>query len=376
MLSLFYKKYETKIPKEIVITIFKPNKNDQVILAKSKIGQFKLKWFCLNKNNKYNLDNNTITKYIIWTMNNQTPNDFWTFKKENKHFMFDKKKNKINDIIYTTNLLNSDNNEKLVNKKINIDKKNILFRLKQEKKKKIYVNTDIRTKVENIYMGFMISLQNWNEKILNKVNSEVFNINDKNIDVTESKLLNKQIKNILKGISQGFSTNLELKGIGYQAKLENIQNVWKKNFLKINTLGQIESNIFLFKEYVKDIIKVGDVNDEKALYIKEELTKKKINNQNEKYLYQGKKIKEKNFLKLTLGTSHNILYPLHKHQINTKISVSQNNFVTLSLFSISNNILNQVAAEIYSLRKPEPYNGKGIRYNKEKFFPKEIKKKN
>lgn len=37
---------------------------------------------------------------------------------------------------------------------------------------------------------------------------------------TENKVLNKQIKNILIGITQGFSINLELKGIGYTAKIE------------------------------------------------------------------------------------------------------------------------------------------------------------
>lgn len=80
-------------------------------------------------------------------------------------------------------------------------------------------------------------------------------------------------------------------------------------------------------------------------------------------------------LKLNLGTSHSISYPIDKHQVNTKITLSQNNFVTLSIFSISNKVLNQVAAEIYAFKKPEPYKGKGIRYNQEKFFPKEKKKK-
>lgn len=37
----------------------------------------------------------------------------------------------------------------------------------------------------------------------------------------ELKILTKQIKNLITGITQGFSINLELKGIGYQAQLED-----------------------------------------------------------------------------------------------------------------------------------------------------------
>ena len=47
MLSLFYKILEIKIPKEITLTIFKPNSSSttdsQIILIKSILGQFKLK---------------------------------------------------------------------------------------------------------------------------------------------------------------------------------------------------------------------------------------------------------------------------------------------------------------------------------------------
>ena len=42
MLSLFYKILETKIPEGTFITIFKPNKEKQIILIKGKLGQFKL----------------------------------------------------------------------------------------------------------------------------------------------------------------------------------------------------------------------------------------------------------------------------------------------------------------------------------------------
>jgi hypothetical protein len=42
MLSIFYKIFESKISQDINITIFKPNKEKQIILLKGKLGQFKL----------------------------------------------------------------------------------------------------------------------------------------------------------------------------------------------------------------------------------------------------------------------------------------------------------------------------------------------
>jgi large subunit ribosomal protein L6 len=78
---------------------------------------------------------------------------------------------------------------------------------------------------------------------------------------------------------------------------------------------------------------------------------------------------------LRLGTSHNIIFPFSKYEIILKIITltQQNNIITI--FSISQELLKKIAAEIYLLKKPEPYKGKGIRYEGEKFFAKEIKKK-
>ncbi len=76
-------------------------------------------------------------------------------------------------------------------------------------------------------------------------------------------------------------------------------------------------------------------------------------------------------LSLALGQSHKIIYPLYNKDVTA--SVIRTDPVTISLFGISRSIVNQVAAEIYLYKKPEPYKGKGIRYNGEKFF---AKKKN
>jgi large subunit ribosomal protein L6 len=74
-------------------------------------------------------------------------------------------------------------------------------------------------------------------------------------------------------------------------------------------------------------------------------------------------------LELALGYSHNLVLELPKEiSVQTTAERGKNN--TIILKSIDKQLIGQVAAKIRSLRKPEPYKGKGIR-----FFGEEIKKK-
>lgn len=74
-------------------------------------------------------------------------------------------------------------------------------------------------------------------------------------------------------------------------------------------------------------------------------------------------------LELSLGYSHNILIELPEEiTVETTAERGKNN--TIILKSNDKQLIGQVAAKIRSLRKPEPYKGKGIR-----FFGEEIKKK-
>ncbi|MBD2767272.1 50S ribosomal protein L6 [Hymenobacter sp. BT664] len=66
-------------------------------------------------------------------------------------------------------------------------------------------------------------------------------------------------------------------------------------------------------------------------------------------------------LELALGYSHNIYIALPKEVTATAVTEKgKNPIVTLS--SIDNQLLGQVAAKIRSLRKVEPYKGKGVRF--------------
>jgi len=62
-------------------------------------------------------------------------------------------------------------------------------------------------------------------------------------------------------------------------------------------------------------------------------------------------------LQLSLGYSHPVIYPIPE---GIEVEVDKQNKITVK--GIDKQQVGQVAAEIRSFRKPEPYKGKGIRY--------------
>jgi large subunit ribosomal protein L6 len=68
-----------------------------------------------------------------------------------------------------------------------------------------------------------------------------------------------------------------------------------------------------------------------------------------------------NILDLALGYSHNIIFEVPKElKVTTAQEKGQNPTITLE--SIDKQLLGQVCAKIRSLRKPEPYKGKGVKF--------------
>jgi len=68
-----------------------------------------------------------------------------------------------------------------------------------------------------------------------------------------------------------------------------------------------------------------------------------------------------NLLDMALGYSHNIVFELPKElTVTTAQEKGQNPMITLE--SIDKQLLGQVCAKIRSLRKPEPYKGKGVKF--------------
>jgi len=68
-----------------------------------------------------------------------------------------------------------------------------------------------------------------------------------------------------------------------------------------------------------------------------------------------------NVLDLSLGYSHNIIFAVPKElKVATLTEKGQN--PKISLEGVDKQLIGQVAAKIRGLRKPEPYQGKGVRY--------------
>ncbi len=71
-----------------------------------------------------------------------------------------------------------------------------------------------------------------------------------------------------------------------------------------------------------------------------------------------------NLLDLALGYSHNIIIEVPKElKVSTAQEKGQNPTITLE--SVDKQLLGQVCAKIRSLRKPEPYKGKGVKFEGE-----------
>ena len=77
-------------------------------------------------------------------------------------------------------------------------------------------------------------------------------------------------------------------------------------------------------------------------------------------------------LQLSLGFSHEVV---HKIPQGIQVAVSGAKQEIITVTGIDKQLVGQVAAEIRGYRPPEPYQGKGVRYQGEYIFRKEGKKK-
>ncbi|MCS6890981.1 MAG: 50S ribosomal protein L6 [Rhodovarius sp.] len=77
-----------------------------------------------------------------------------------------------------------------------------------------------------------------------------------------------------------------------------------------------------------------------------------------------------NELVLNLGFSHEVRYPVPKG-----IKITCEKPTSIKVEGIDKRLVGQVAAEIRAFRPPEPYKGKGIKYENETILRKEGKKK-
>jgi len=77
-------------------------------------------------------------------------------------------------------------------------------------------------------------------------------------------------------------------------------------------------------------------------------------------------------LEMSLGFSHNVFFELPK-EVKVETLTEKGKLPLIIMTSHDKQLLGQVAAKIRSLRKPEPYKGKGIRFKGEEVRRKEGK---
>ena len=83
-------------------------------------------------------------------------------------------------------------------------------------------------------------------------------------------------------------------------------------------------------------------------------------------------MKGKDTLTLSVGYSHDVVLKIPAG-VEVKVAGAKQELV--SVFGIDKQAVGQIASEIRASRKPEPYQGKGVRYKGEYIFRKEGKKK-
>jgi large subunit ribosomal protein L6 len=83
-------------------------------------------------------------------------------------------------------------------------------------------------------------------------------------------------------------------------------------------------------------------------------------------------MKGKDQLQLQIGFSHDVVHTLPPG-VEVKVGGAKQEIITIS--GTDKQLVGQVAADIRGYRPPEPYQGKGIRYQGEYIFRKEGKKK-
>jgi len=83
-------------------------------------------------------------------------------------------------------------------------------------------------------------------------------------------------------------------------------------------------------------------------------------------------MKGKDQLVLNVGYSHEVVHKIPAG-VDVKVGGAKQEIVTVS--GIDRQVVGQIAADIRASRKPEPYQGKGVRYQGEYIFRKEGKKK-
>jgi ribosomal protein L6P/L9E len=293
--------------------------------------------------------------------------------------------------VVSVSIRNSSDNKRIFDQIRRLDRKFVTQETKQESKQE----TKQDLEKEKLYFGygFFSSLGGANESSESvsglDLSKEIEFLEHFQREADTEKRLFRRLKSIFLGLDQGYTMNLELQGIGYTAQLGNDSDqtlhihkppvridssIGKERKTwpildQIGIGGQLEENsnyLFAVDKSLKTIpLKTEDLNRNRTriCLLPRSLNIKK---ENESEVRSSPKK-----LILRLGTSHNKIFDFTKYEILVKILTQtqqtgggMQNIITL--FGISREILKRVATQIYLLKKPDPYKGKGVRYEDEK----------
>lgn len=396
-MSFFYSTADVKLNKNVHLTVFKPSSKSQTILVKGKLGQFKLKWnlqsflkkiqtadqdYSESKNKeKSALKGDELLKTprgMSWLFTEKHPNelntDIGTGKglKDipqqfvRKHFLFHKSKNGKGNGTIEDRKFNSDPSASYLG-----------YPLPKSKKKKDLENYWISTwptprevvsatknletgkeydsslqstdadekKVTKLKIGFVYpgskkkpinqdsTLPRTPSNDLGDINSWIEKGKNRNLSFV------RQLRNCIKGVTQGFTINLKLEGVGFEAKIVDDEDFFIKTNKKktsckekTNFLGQDIGEIL--RKDCKDQLKV---------------------------------------LQLNLGKSHSLFYEIPWRTVTISKDILRSTGI-ISIFSISLPCATQTAADIRRYAKVEAYKGKGISFDGDIFISKKEKK--
>lgn len=314
---------EIKKPKEIQILIIKGNKKKQKIIIKGKKGQYNMKWEKMLKeqgDNKKEVRANTIKglssqgKKTILGIRGKTGENR---KKWKKKLMYNK--NKI-------------------------------------KEKKYYKIGEENTPIKGLEENKNLIKQNQTTPVIKNPISELENIE-------------KEIKDAIKGITEGYTIELEMKGIGYEAKMKEDNKEEKPELGNNKIYGKNIQGIR------KHTLEKNQIEKNMSRVSEKMIKKEENNNANKKNKWKKKEIKKENKKEnkmiLKVGLSHPVEYKWKQVKIKT---LSKENTI-IKITGIEKKKVTEIGTEIEKIKKPEPYKGKGIRNKAKKYKEKKGKTK-
>lgn len=164
------------------------------------------------------------------------------------------------------------------------------------------------------------------------------------------------------GVSRGYTMQLSLKGVGFSCKILNLENETKDNLTTVRPIKNLSNFSLDLFSHITNFSKIFSPSFVYSAFTNQSYARGNLL----KIVGGGKNII------LNLGFSHNILFTILTNHVRVELlTVDQQ--PSISIFGISLNQVNQIAANIYNCKKPEPYKGKGIRYKNEKLFIKVAK---